>query len=94
MKKIFVNGLSALDLIHKVDEIPIEISKYKSLETVLSVGGAAHSSIAIQRLGGNSYLSSFLLCSYSYVSSFALCPYLFSLCSYLGSVLTVVVGIF
>ena len=60
MKKIFVNGLSALDLIHKVDEIPIEISKYKSLETVLSVGGAAHSSIAIQRLGGNSYLSSFL----------------------------------
>ena len=26
MKKIFVNGLSALDLIHKVDEIPIEIS--------------------------------------------------------------------
>ena len=58
MKKIFVNGLSALDFIHKVDEIPKNASKYKAIESVISVGGAAHASIAIQRLGGQAYLSS------------------------------------
>ena len=58
MKKIFVNGLSALDFIHKVDEIPKNASKYKAIESVISVGGAAHASVAIQRLGGQAYLSS------------------------------------
>ena len=60
MKKIFVNGLSALDFIHKVDEIPKNASKYKAIESVISVGGAAHASIAIQRLGGQAYLSSII----------------------------------
>ena len=58
LEKIFVNGLSALDLIHKVDKIPINASKYKAIESIISVGGAARSSIAIQRLGGQAYLSS------------------------------------
>ena len=60
MKKIFVNGLSALDFIHKVEEIPKNASKYKAIESVISVGGAAHASVAIQRLGGQAYLSSII----------------------------------
>ena len=58
MKKIFVNGLSALDLIHKVSDLPKKPIKYKSKSTFVSIGGnAANASVALSRLGVKVYLS-------------------------------------
>ena len=39
MKKIFVHGLSALDLIHTVSDLPKYAEKYKSNPVFVSIGG-------------------------------------------------------
>ena len=58
MKSFFVHGLSALDLIHTVLEIPKSPEKYKSNSSYISIGGnAANASVAISRLGAKVYLS-------------------------------------
>ena len=61
LKKIFVNGLSALDLIHKVSDLPKNPEKYKSKSTFISIGGnAANASVALSRLGVKVYLSTII----------------------------------
>ena len=58
MKSFFVHGLSALDFIHTVSEIPKSPEKYKSNSSYISIGGnAANASVAISRLGAKVYLS-------------------------------------
>ena len=58
MKKFFVHGLSALDLIHIVSDIPKSPEKYKSNSSYISIGGnAANASVTISRLGAKVYLS-------------------------------------
>ena len=52
MRKIFVHGLSALDLIHTVSDLPKYAEKYKSNSVYVSIGGnAANASVALSRLG-------------------------------------------
>ena len=47
MRKIFVHGLSALDLIHTVSDLPKYAEKYKSNSVYVSIGGnAANASVA------------------------------------------------
>jgi len=58
MKSFFVHGLSALDLIHTVSDIPKSPEKYKSNSSYISIGGnAANASVTISRLGAKVYLS-------------------------------------
>ena len=58
MRKIFVHGLSALDLIHTVSELPKYAEKYKSNSVHVSIGGnAANASVALSRLGVKVFLS-------------------------------------
>ncbi len=58
MRKIFVHGLSALDLIHTVSEFPKYAEKYKSNSVYVSIGGnAANASVALSRLGMRVFLS-------------------------------------
>ncbi len=58
MRKIFVHGLSALDLIHTVSDFPKYAEKYKSNSVYVSIGGnAANASLALSRLGVKVYLS-------------------------------------
>ena len=58
MRKIFVHGLSALDLIHTVSDLPKYAEKYKSNSVYVSIGGnAANASVALSRLGIKVFLS-------------------------------------
>ena len=58
MRKIFVHGLSALDLIHTVSDLPKYAEKYKSNSVYVSIGGnAANASVALSRLGVKVFLS-------------------------------------
>ena len=58
MRKFFVHGLSALDLIHTVSDLPKYAEKYKSNSVYVSIGGnAANASVALSRLGIKVFLS-------------------------------------
>ena len=58
MRKFFVHGLSALDLIQTVSELPKYAEKYKSNSVHVSIGGnAANASVALSRLGVKVFLS-------------------------------------
>ena len=58
MRKVFVHGLSALDLIHTVSDLPKYAEKYKSNSVYVSIGGnAANASVALSRLGIKVFLS-------------------------------------
>lgn len=58
MASVFLFGLSVIDLIFHVDEIPHSGLKFRTTEADLSVGGCAtNASVAIQRLGGQAFLS-------------------------------------
>tara|TARA_B100000965_G_C19473170_1_gene705040 strand:- start:90 stop:998 length:909 start_codon:yes stop_codon:yes gene_type:complete len=57
MKQILVSGLATIDVIHYLDEFPVDGRKYKAKDSLLTGGGnALNSAIAISRLGGSATL--------------------------------------
>ena len=59
MKKILVTGVSVIDFIFQIDEIPKHFEKYRAKDASISGGGvAANAAVAISRLGGSSTLIS------------------------------------
>jgi len=59
MKKVLVTGVSVIDFIFKIDEIPKLYEKYRANDSSISGGGiAANAAVAISRLAGSSTLVS------------------------------------
>ena len=59
MKKVLVTGVSVIDFIFQIDEIPKHFEKYRAKDASISGGGvAANAAVAISRLEGSSTLVS------------------------------------
>ena len=59
MKTVLVTGVSVIDFIFQLDEIPKKSEKFRALEASISGGGvAANAAVAISRLGGSATLVS------------------------------------
>ena len=59
MKKVLVTGVSVIDFIFQIDEIPKLYEKYRANDSSISGGGiAANAAVAISRLSGSSTLVS------------------------------------
>ena len=53
MKQILVAGLATIDVIHYLDELPVDGRKYKATNSLITGGGnALNSAVTISRLGG------------------------------------------
>ena len=58
MAKILVTGVSVIDFIFKLDQIPKTPEKFRTYEGSISGGGvAANAAVAIARLGGKAYIA-------------------------------------
>ena len=59
MKTVLVTGVSVIDFIFQLDEIPKKSEKFRALDASISGGGvAANAAVAISRLGGSATLVS------------------------------------
>ena len=59
MKTVLVTGVSVIDFIFQLDEIPKKFEKFRALDASISGGGvAANAAVAISRLGGSATLVS------------------------------------
>ena len=53
MKKVLVTGVSVIDFMFKLDQIPKESEKFRARDASISGGGiAANAAVAISKLGG------------------------------------------
>ena len=58
MKTVLVTGVSVIDFIFQLDEIPKKSEKFRALDASISGGGvAANAAVAISRLGGSATLT-------------------------------------
>ena len=59
MSKVLVTGVSVIDFIFKLEQMPQEPEKFRAEEAVISGGGvAANAAVAISKLGGEATLVS------------------------------------
>ena len=63
MQDILITGLATLDLVFKMDSLPVQNEKYRAETAIFSGGGnAGNASVAVARLGANSTIFSAVGC--------------------------------